>query len=82
MVRARRKHEERLEDRRHRLGEDRLAQPLGEIRAARLARDDDVRRLGADRIGNEFDVRRLAGAVDALEGDELHLPAGRRPPSW
>ena len=81
VIGARREHEERLEDRRHRLGEERLAQPLGEIGAAGLARHDHVRALRAHRIGDELDMARLAGAVDAFQREEFHL-CGRRPPSW
>ena len=78
VVGARREHEQRLEDRRHRLGEDRLPQALGELRAAGLARHDDVRALRAHRVGDEFDVGRFAGAVDAFQRQELHRP----PRSW
>ena len=72
MIRPRREHEQRLDDRRHRLAKDGLAQPLGEIRAARLAGDDHVHALGAYGVGDELDVARLACAVDALQRDKPH----------
>ena len=39
--------------------------------------------LGAHRVGDELEVRRLAGAVDAFERDELHFGGvGRRAGTW
>jgi hypothetical protein len=50
--------------------DEKRAQLLAERRAARLAREDErdvrVRQIFVE----ESDLRRLAGAFDALEGDE------------
>jgi hypothetical protein len=83
-MRARGEDEQRFGERLHRFLEDRLAQPLREVGAARLARDDGMAAGGGRHgIGDELQVRRLARTVDAFEGDELRLRfhlTGRR--SW
>src|SRR5207302_8007125 len=81
MIGARGKQQQRLRERLHRLLQDRFAQLLGEIRAAWLARHDDMVSPRAERIRNELDVGRLARAVDSLQGDELAAHA-HRPPRW
>ena len=50
--------------------EDEVAHLLAERRPARLAREHDVDALALERLGEEPRLGRLAGAVDALEGDE------------
>jgi hypothetical protein len=82
VVRARGEDKQRLGQGIHRLLQDRLAQLLGEVGAAGLARDDRAPARGAgDRVGDELQVRGLARAVDALQGDEPRRRAhfgGRR----
>ncbi len=79
MIGARGEQQQRLGERLHRMLQDRFAQLLGEIRAAWLARHDDMVSPRAERIRNELDVRRLARAVDSLQGDELAAHAHRPP---
>ena len=50
--------------------EDDLADGLAELGAARLASRDDFAALRLERALEELDLRRLARAVEALEGDE------------
>ena len=50
--------------------EQQLADALAHRGAARLAGGDDVAALGAQRLGEQLGLRRLAAAVDSLEGDE------------
>jgi hypothetical protein len=84
VVRACREDEQRLGHGVQRLLEDRPAQVLGEIGAAGLARHDRAPAgSGRDGVRDELQVRRLACAVDPLEGDEPPRGAhfgGRR--SW
>src|SRR6185436_8811997 len=47
-----------------------VAHALAELRAARLARRDDVVAGPAHGVGRKGDVRRLADALDAFERDE------------
>jgi hypothetical protein len=70
VIAPRREHEQRLGDAVHRRMQQQLAQRLGERRAARLARADDALAARAQALGERRDVGRLAGAVDAFEGDE------------
>ena len=70
VVAPRREHEQRLGDAVHRLVQEQLAQRLRERRAARLAGADDALAARAQPLGERRDVGRLAGAVDAFEGDE------------
>jgi hypothetical protein len=69
---ARRLHQQRLGHRlRRRMRfEQQCPDALGERRAARLARADDALAARAQALGERRDVGRLAGAVDAFEGDE------------
>ena len=48
-----------------------LAQALGQLGAARLARLHQLAAAGAQAFGQTRQVRALAGAVDAFDGDEL-----------
>ena len=69
-LRARGRVEQRLRARAHvelRVLDER-ADPLRQLDSARLAEDDDV--ALAQRIGERADHRRLAGAVDPLDGDQ------------
>ena len=50
--------------------EDDLPHGLAELGAARLARGHDFAAVGLERPLQELDLRRLARAVEALEGDE------------
>src|SRR4051812_2899655 len=70
VVRPRGEQEQGFRRRIHRLFEDCLAQPLGQLGAARLARQDDVASAGRKRVGDELHVTRLARAVDAFQGNE------------
>ena len=63
--------EQGADDGLHALFQHGLSDLLGELGAAGLARDDDVATAGAERVGDELDVRRLAGAVDSFERHEL-----------
>src|SRR5258706_5117146 len=70
VVRARGEDEQRLDRGAERLLEHGLADALGEIGAAGLAGLYDVPSLGGDRVGDELEMRRFPGAVDAFQGDE------------
>jgi hypothetical protein len=79
VVAARREDDQRLRDRVHAGAEQRRAQRLGERRSARLAGRDDAAAGRAQALRERLEVRRLAGAVDPLEGDEAAPPRhGRR----
>jgi len=67
---ARGEHEQRFGERVHRLGEQQRAQLLGQRRPAGLARHDDLVPGGAQALGEPGNMRGLARAVHALEGDE------------
>jgi hypothetical protein len=64
-------HEERLRQRLHRMVQHERAQLLARRRAARLAREHRLVAARAHPLAQEGEVRGLAGAVDALERDEL-----------
>jgi hypothetical protein len=70
VVAPRGEHEQRFAHAVHRAVQHELAQLLCEIGAAGLAGAHDAAAGGAQRLGGRRDVRRLAGAVDAFEGDE------------
>jgi hypothetical protein len=76
VVAARGEDEQRLDDAVHLLVQQQLAQVLGERRPTRLARADDAPTACAQARGERLDVRRLAGAVDPLEGDEPAVHCG------
>ena len=84
VVRTRREDEQRLGHGVERLLEDRPAQVLGQFGAAGLAGDDRMPAgSGGHGIRDELQVRRLARAVDAFQGNESPPRAhfgGRR--SW
>ena len=65
-----RKEEERLRSRRHVVGEQEAADLFAKRRSARLARHEHAFALLLQTSGEPFDLRRLAGAVDAFKGDE------------
>src|SRR5918994_1893506 len=66
--------EERLRPRRHRAAvEDEIADGLAELRLARLPRGHDLAALRLEDRPQPLHLRRLAGAVHSLEGDE-HVP--------
>src|SRR5258706_15251051 len=79
MLGARREHEERLGLGVHRAVPHQLADLLAGMRTAGLARERGGVAARAHQLAQELEVRRLAGAVDALERDELsavhHLPS-------
>ena len=84
MVRARREKQQRFHLGRHGAGKNRLAQPLGELGAARLARLHHVRRFRCDEVGDEFLVGGLARALKANEDHGFHgalpsMPVSRVP---
>jgi hypothetical protein len=66
----RREHQQGLGERVHRVVQHQRAQLLGQFGAAGFARADDLGAALAQPLGQCVDVRGLAGAVDALEGDE------------
>jgi hypothetical protein len=70
MVATCREHEQRLGQCIHRLVQHQIAQHLRQRRAAGLARHHDTQAAVAQPRRQRLDVRRLAGAVDAFEGDE------------
>src|SRR5260221_9915417 len=86
MLAARGKHQKGLGVDVHLLGEHERPQFLAQRRTARFARDHDVLSAPAQEIRHPADVRALACAVDALQGDELaaaHRPERRRAPgNW
>src|SRR6266540_1030692 len=50
--------------------QEELTDPFTEFGAARLARRDHAAPIAAKSLGEELGLRRLAGAVDSLEGNE------------
>jgi hypothetical protein len=50
--------------------EDDVPDVLADLRAAGLARRDDLTALALEVLLQQLDLRRLAGAVEALEGHE------------
>ena len=56
-------------------GQDHMAHRFGARRAARLARHEDIVALVAQLPGQPVDLRRLAGAFPAFEGDEKSAAA-------
>lgn len=81
VVTPRREDEQGLRQRIHGLVQHQLAQPLGQRRAARLARQHHVVATPAQPGHGAVEVRALAGAVDAFEGDEAAAAHGV-PPRW
>ncbi len=78
VVAARGKDQQCLRDGVHRRVQHHLPQGLGELGAAGLARHHHVATSLAQACRRRLDVRRLAGPVDAFEGDEsaAHCVAG------
>ena len=72
--------EQRLGDAIHLLVQQQRAQLLGQRSSPGLTRADDAPSALAQPRGERLDVRRLAGAVDAFEGDEpaVHCAFGFR----
>ena len=68
---ARGEHQQRLAVVRHWLVEEQFAQRLAQRRAPGLARRHRAVSRGHDAVDHPGDVRALAGAVDAFDGDEL-----------
>jgi hypothetical protein len=81
VIAPRRKHQQRLCQRIHRLVQHQRAKRLGQRRAAWLARHQDLVAALAQPSGQRLDVRRLAGAVDAFKGDEA-ASDHYLPPRW
>ena len=72
-------HQQRLGHRVHRPVQHEIAQGLGQLGAARLSRHDHLLPARAQPQRQRLDVRRLSGAVDALESDEA---AAHGAPRW
>jgi hypothetical protein len=80
VIAPRREHQQAFRQRVHLIAQEKLAQLFGQWRATGLAGHQHVVALGADPARKRVDVRALARAVDAFEGDEA--AAHRVPPRW
>jgi hypothetical protein len=81
VITPRREHQQRFGQRLHRLVQHEAAQRLGQRRAAGLAREQHAVAVVAQPRGHRIEVRALAGAVDAFDGDEAARSL-HDPPRW